>query len=102
MRGAGYVALFYGNGTGGSEFGSAWCQAQSEVPALSTTAFIWSFEPSLVAGAWSKSNAPVWQPYRTGCPDYVAAWQYQIGGNAPNSDIDGDEALSDLPLWYPS
>jgi len=102
VRGAGYVALFYGNGTGGSEFGSAWCQAQSEVPALSTTAFIWSFEPSLVAGSWSKSNAPVWQPYQTGCPDYVAAWQYQIGGNAPNSDIDGDEALSDLPLWYPS
>src|SRR4029077_11278417 len=31
VSGAGYVPLFYGNGTAGSEFGAAWCQAQSEV-----------------------------------------------------------------------
>jgi hypothetical protein len=98
---AGYVPVFYGNGTSGSEFGAAWCQAQSENKAISWDSYIWSFEPSLVSRGWSKSNAPVWQPNLTGCPDYVAAWQYQLGSNGPNEDVDGDEALSILPLWYP-
>ena len=98
---AGYAPVFYGNGTSGSEFGAAWCQAQSENKTMSTDSYIWSFEPSLVSQGWSKSNAPVWQPYATGCPDYVAAWQYQLGSNGPNDDIDMDEALSSLPLWYP-
>jgi hypothetical protein len=32
----------------------------------------------------------------------MAAWQYQIDSSmsAP-SDVDHDEALSTLPLWYP-
>jgi hypothetical protein len=98
---AGYVPVFYGNGTSGSEFGSAWCQAQSDNNQISRDSYIWSFEPSLVSRGWSKSNAPVWQPEVTGCPDYVAAWQYQLGSNGPNEDIDMDEALSVLPLWYP-
>ena len=98
---AGYVPVFYGNGTSGSEFGSAWCQAQSNNNQISRDSYIWSFEPSLVSRGWSKSNAPVWQPEVTGCPDYVAAWQYQLGSNGPNEDIDMDEALSVLPLWYP-
>lgn len=102
VHGAGYVPVFYGNGTSGSEFANAWCEAQSEVPAMSTQSYIWSFEPSLVTGGWSRSHSPVWQPYITGCPDYVAAWQYQIGSNGDNPDIDGDLALSILPLWYPS
>lgn len=98
---AGYAPVFYGNGTSGSEFGTAWCQAQSENKAMSLDSYIWSFEPSLVSQGWSKSRAPVWQPYATGCPDFVAAWQYQLGSNGPNDDIDMDEALSVLPLWYP-
>ena len=102
VHGAGYVPVFYGNGTSGSEFASAWCEAQGSVPALSTESYIWSFEPSLITGGWSKAHAPVWQPYATGCSDYVAAWQYQIGSNGDNQDIDGDLALSTLPLWYPS
>ena len=102
VTGAGYVPVFYGNGTAGSEFGAAWCQAQSEQQAISWDSYIWSFEPSLDSGGWSKANAPVWQPYETGCPDHLAAWQYQLGSNSPDPDVDADEALSTLPLWYPT
>jgi hypothetical protein len=32
----------------------------------------------------------------------MAAWQYQIDSSmAGQSDVDHDEALSSLPLWYP-
>jgi hypothetical protein len=99
---AGYVPVFYGNGTAGSEFGAAWCQAQSEQAAISWNAYLWSFEPSLDSGGWSKGNPPVWQPYETGCPDHMAAWQYQLGSNSPDPDVDADMALSVLPLWYPT
>jgi hypothetical protein len=99
---AGYVPVFYGNGTAGSEFGAAWCQAQSEQKAISWNAYIWSFEPSLDSSGWSKANAPVWQPNETGCPDHLAAWQYQLGSNSPDPNVDADEALSILPLWYPT
>ncbi|HET9780357.1 MAG TPA: glycoside hydrolase domain-containing protein [Candidatus Dormibacteraeota bacterium] len=98
---AGYVPVYYGNGTSGSEFATAWCQAQSQQAQIATGSFIWSFEPSLEDGGWSKSNAPGWSPYDTGCPDAVAAWQYQIDVNSPNPNIDSDEALATLPLWYP-
>lgn len=98
---AGYVPVYYGNGSSGSEFATAWCQAQSEQSQIATHSFIWSFEPSLDSGGWSKSNQPGWGPYVTGCPDSVAAWQYQIDVFSPNPNIDSDEALSTLPLWYP-
>jgi hypothetical protein len=98
---ADYVPIYYGNGTSGSEFASAWCQAQGEQNEIASRAFIWSFEPSLDSGGWSKSNQPGWSPYATGCPDQVAAWQYQIDVFSPNPNIDSDEALSTLPLWYP-
>jgi hypothetical protein len=98
---AGYVPIYYGNGTAGSEFAGAWCEAQSQQSEIATRSFIWSFEPSLDSGGWSRSNQPGWGPYATGCPDAVAAWQYQIDVNSPNPNIDSDEALSTLPLWYP-
>jgi Domain of unknown function (DUF1906) len=98
---AGYVPIYYGNGTSGSEFASAWCQAQSQQIEIAGGAFIWSFEPSLDSGGWSKSNQPGWGPYATGCPGAVTAWQYQIDLFSPNPNIDSDEALSTLPLWYP-
>ena len=98
---AGYVPVYYGNGTAGSEFGAAWCDAQSQQGEIAKGSFIWSFEPSLEGGGWSKSNAPGWSPNDTGCPDAVAAWQYQIDVNSPNPNIDSDEALATLPLWYP-
>ena len=102
VKGAHYVPVFYGNGTSASEFATAWCDAQSQVNQMSRDSYIWSFEPSLVSQQWTKANAPVWQPEETGCPDFVAAWQYQLGSNSPNENVDGDEALSTLPLWYPS
>lgn len=98
---AGYVPIYYGNGTSGSAFASAWCQAQSDQNELAGGSFIWSFEPSLDSSGWSRSNQPGWGPYATGCPDAVAAWQYQIDVFSPNPNIDSDEALSTLPLWYP-
>ncbi|HKW06575.1 MAG TPA: glycoside hydrolase domain-containing protein [Candidatus Dormibacteraeota bacterium] len=98
---AGYVPVFYGNGTPGSEFATAWCQAQSEQGDIATRSFIWSFEPSLPSPGWSKWYQPDWSAYATGCPDSVAAWQYQIDVFSPNPNIDSDEALSTLPLWYP-
>jgi hypothetical protein len=98
---AGYVPIYYGNGSSGSEFATAWCQAQSEQSEIAKGSFIWSFEPSLDSGGWSKTNQPGWGPYATGCPDAVAAWQYQIDVFSPNPNIDSDEALSTLPLWYP-
>ena len=98
---AGYVPIYYGNGTSGREFAGAWCQAQSEQSEIATGSFIWSFEPSLDSGGLSKSNQPGWSPYATGCPDAVAAWQYQIDVYSPNPNVDSDEALSTLPLWYP-
>ena len=101
VHNAGYVPVFYGSGIQGSEFASAWCDAQSQVNQISRDSYIWSFEPSLISQQWTKSNAPVWQPEETGCPDNVAAWQYQLGGNSANENVDGDEVLSTLPLWYP-
>ena len=98
---AGYVPIYYGNGTSGSEFAGAWCEAQSEQNDIATGSFIWSFEPSLDSTGWSRSNQPGWGPYATGCPDAVAAWQYQIDIFSPNPNVDSDEALSTLPLWYP-
>ena len=99
---AGYVPVFYGNGTAGSEFGAAWCDAQSQDSHISWNSYIWSFEPSLDSSGWSRANAPVWQPQETGCPDYVAAWQYQLGSNSPDPDVDADEVLSTMPLWWPT
>jgi glycoside hydrolase-like protein len=98
---AGYAPIYYGNGSSGSEFANAWCQAQSDQTEIAKGSFIWSFEPSLDSGGWSKSNQPGWGPYATGCPDAVVAWQYQIDVFSPNPNIDSDEALSTLPLWYP-
>ncbi|HUE67075.1 MAG TPA: glycoside hydrolase domain-containing protein [Candidatus Acidoferrum sp.] len=98
---AGYVPIYYGNGTAGSEFAGAWCEAQSEQNEIGTGSLIWSFEPSFDSGGWSRSNQPGWGPYATGCPDAVAAWQYQIDIFSPNPNVDSDEALSTLPLWYP-
>jgi Domain of unknown function (DUF1906) len=98
---AGYVPTYYGNGTGGSEFASAWCAAVSAQPALATGAYLWSFQPSLL-GSFTSSNAPGYAPNQTGCPGNMAAWQYQIDSSMSGpSDVDHDEALSTLPIWYP-
>jgi hypothetical protein len=98
---AGYIPTYYGNGTGGSEFASAWCAAVGAQPAVATGSYLWSFQPSLL-GTFSKATAPGWGPNQTGCAGNMAAWQYQIDSSmSTHSDVDHDEALSTLPLWYP-
>jgi hypothetical protein len=98
---AGYAPTYYGNGTAGSEFASAWCAAVGAQPAVATGSYLWSFQPSLL-GSFSKASAPGYAPNQTGCGGNMAAWQYQIDSSMSyHSDIDHDEALSTLPLWYP-
>ena len=100
VAGAGYNPAYYGNGTAGSEFASAWCTAVSVQPAVGTYSYLWSFEPSLL-GSYNKATAPGFSPNQTGCAGTMAAWQYQISAGA-NPDVDHDQALSKLPLWYPT
>jgi hypothetical protein len=101
VAGAGYVPTYYGNGTEGSEFASAWCAAVSAQPAVAAGSYLWSFQPSLL-GNFNKATAPGYAPNQTGCGGNMAAWQYQIDSSMSyHSDIDHDEALSTLPLWYP-
>jgi hypothetical protein len=101
VAGAGYAPTYYGNGTAGTEFASAWCAAVSAQPAVAAGSYLWSFQPSLLGG-YTKANAPGYRPYEPGCPGNMVAWQYQIDSSmSPASDVDHDEALSTLPIWYP-
>jgi len=100
VRDAGYVPMFYGNGTRGSEFASAWCTAVAAVPTIGTGSELWTFQPSLV-GSFSKSAAPNYSPYDPGCAGNMLAWQFVLSAGG-NPDVDQDEALSSLPLWYPT
>ena len=97
VAGAGYAPAYYGNGTGGSEFASAWCVAVAAQPAVGTFSYLWSFEPSLL-GRYTRAGAPRYSPNQTMCGGSMAAWQYQID----DGDVDHDEALSSLPLWFPN
>ena len=99
---AGYAPTYYGNGTAGTEFATAWCAAVAAQPELATRSYLWSFQPSLL-GNFNKANAPGFAPYEPGCAGQMVAWQYQIDSSMsrPNSDVDHDEALSTTPLWYP-
>jgi hypothetical protein len=99
VAGAGYVPAYYGNGTAGSEFGSAWCAAVAAQPAVGAYSYLWSFEPSLL-GSYNRATAPGYSPNQTGCAGRMAAWQYQISAGS-DPDVDHDEALSSLPLWFP-
>lgn len=100
VKSAGYTPGYYGNGTSGSEFATAWCAAVSGRPAIATDSDLWSFQPSLL-GAFSKTAFPGYSPYDTGCAGNMLAWQYVLSGGSA-VDVDQDEALSSLPLWYPS
>jgi hypothetical protein len=96
---ASYVPLYYGNGTSGSEFGNAWCRAVSERPEVAIDSFLWTFQPSLL-GRFTRASAPAFSPNRPGCSGNFAAWQYVLSSGA-TPDVDSDEALSTLPLWFP-
>jgi hypothetical protein len=96
---AGYVPVYYGNTTAGSPFANGWCGAVAAHPEYATTAYLWSFEPSLL-GSYSKRTAPGFSPNGIGCAGDTAAWQYQLSaGSMP--DVDSDLLLTRIPLWYP-
>jgi hypothetical protein len=97
---AGYVPVFYGNGDTGSEFAAAWCAAVKAVPSIATESYVWSFEPSLL-GEFNNVSNPNFAPSDTGCAGNAQVWQYVLSAGA-NPDVDQDEALSTVPLWYPS
>ena len=96
---AGYAPIYYANTTAGSEFGTAWCATVAQRPEIATSSFLWSFQPSL-EGRFSKTSAPAYRPFNSGCGGKYDAWQYRISdGSAP--DVDHDEATNQIPLWYP-
>jgi hypothetical protein len=94
-----YVAAYYGDGSQGKEFGTAWCQAVASRPEIGQNAFVWSFQPSLVGG-FSKGHAPGYSPNVPGCAAHSAAWQYSLSAGG-NPDVDQDELVTELPVWYP-
>ncbi len=96
---AGYAPGYYGDGTASSTFASAWCGAVATSPQIATDSYLWSFEPSLTEG-YTKVWSPVWQPHQAGCAGDTTAWQYEQSAGA-TPDVDSDEALSKMPLWYP-
>lgn len=101
VKGVGYSPVFYGDASAGSAFATQWCYTVAALPYVGQTSYIWSFQPSLLGG-YMRSNAPGYSPNLTGCLGYVHAWQYQIGSSSwAAPEVDGDEATSELPLWYP-
>jgi hypothetical protein len=96
---ANYAPMYYGNGTAGSEFANAWCRAVTVRPEVALSSYLWSFEPSLI-GRFTKARAPQYSPLMPACAANMAAWQYMLspGGRV---DVDSDEAISQLPLWFP-
>jgi Domain of unknown function (DUF1906) len=99
MTQAHYQPIFYGDATPGSSFQRGWCTLVAARPEFAWDSYIWSFEPSL-QGAYSKAGAPGYGPNAIGCGGYQFGWQFELSaGGTP--DVDTDEALSRLPLWYP-
>ena len=96
---ANFAPGYYGDMTGGSTFETAWCGAVADRSETAIGSYLWSFEPSLL-GNYDKRTAPDYAPNRVGCAGDVVAWQYELSSGA-NPDVDHDEALSKLPLWYP-
>ena len=96
---AGYSPGFYGDGTSWSTFGQAFCGAVADQPVIGARSYLWSFEPSLIT-SYPKASAPQWGPYQVGCAGNMVAWQYELSAG-DNPDVDRDEALSKLPLWFP-
>jgi Domain of unknown function (DUF1906) len=96
---ANYSPGYYGDMTYGSTFETAWCNAVTERHETATASYLWSFEPSLL-GSYTKRSAPDYAPHQVGCAGNVVAWQYELSAGS-NPDVDHDEALSKLPLWFP-
>ena len=94
-----YLPIYYGDATPGSPFQHGWCTLVAAHPDFAYDSYIWSFEPSLL-GSYSKASAPGYNPEFIGCGGYQFGWQFELSaGSTP--DVDTDEALSRLPIWYP-
>ena len=93
-----YAPGYYGDSTAGSTFARAWCMAVAG-SSIAADSYVWSFQPSL-SGRFNRLTAPRWAPHDIGCPARVVAWQYVLSSGA-NPDVDQDQALSSLPIWYP-
>jgi hypothetical protein len=96
---ANYAPMYYGDGTVGSDFANAWCRAVAERPETATNSYLWTFQPSL-SGRFTKATSPQYSPHEPNCAGNVAAWQYVLSTGA-RPDVDSDEAISQLPLWFP-
>ena len=94
-----YAPVYYGDATPGSAFQSSWCAVVAAHPDFAFNSYLWSFEPSLLGTYW-KGNAPGYSPNLIGCGGFQFAWQFSLSSGS-NPDVDEDEALSRLPLWYP-
>jgi hypothetical protein len=99
IKQANYIPVYYGDMTAGSAFAQAWCADVLAHPEYAWSAYLWSFEPSLL-GYTSKGTSPAFSPNWVGCGGLQFAWQYELSAGS-NPDVDTDEALSRLPLWYP-
>ena len=99
IKAQGYVPAYYGDGTSGSAFATAWCRTVSALPNIATDSDLWSFQPSLL-GSFNKPSSPGYSPYDPGCAGNMEIWQYVLSAGS-NPDVDQDEALSSVPLWYP-
>jgi hypothetical protein len=96
---ANYAPMYYGDGTVGSDFANAWCRAVAERPETAANSYLWTFQPSL-SGRFTKASSPQYSPHEPNCAGNVAAWQYVLSTGA-RPDVDSDEAISQLPLWFP-
>jgi len=96
---AGYVPAYYGNTTPGSAFANAWCATTQQRPDIPANSYLWSFEPSL-SSHYTEGNMPPFNPAWSNCPGRYAAWQFQLSPGQ-DGDVDQDEVISSLPLWYP-
>ena len=96
---ANFAPMYYGNGTAGTEFASAWCRTVIARPEIAIGSYLWSYEPSLI-GRFTKARAPQYSPLLPGCSANMAAWQYMLSSGG-RLDVDSDEAISKLPLWFP-
>jgi hypothetical protein len=97
--GSPYVAGYYGDGTGGSSFTSAYCSAVGSHSQIGSGSYVWSFEPS--GNRTPKGSAPAFAPNQPNCANQTIAWQYAIQPGTTLPNVDTDEALVGIPLWQP-
>jgi hypothetical protein len=106
-----YKAGYYANTLKSSHFDTPFCTALNKEASIATNSFIWTPQPEpqgKVSSNTKKATAPNYNPAVVSCPPHQipipAAWQYSIQPKppvTPKANVDLDEALNSLPLWYP-